>query len=346
MKTSALDYHLPPEFIAQQPTRPRDASRMLVLHRGNGQVEHRTFRDLPAFLRADDVVVLNDTKVLRARLRGRRSPGGGRAEVLLLSHRPDGTWEALVTPGRRIQPGRQIIFGEDELRAEVIARTPSGGRLLRFSPGPAPSTGDGLSAALEGLGEMPLPPYIHAPLADAEDYQTVYARVPGASAAPTAGLHFTSDMLAALRERVEAVTSLTLHIGVGTFRPIRTDEIEDHTMHVECYTIPKAAADLATKALTEGRRVVAVGTSTARALEAATADGVIRAGAGETDLFIRPGYRFQTVGALLTNFHLPRSTVLLLVCAFADPDRVLQAYREAIALQYRFLSFGDAMLVI
>jgi S-adenosylmethionine:tRNA ribosyltransferase-isomerase len=346
MHISAFDYDLPPELIAQQPARPRDASRMLVLHRPSGRIEHRSFRDLPTFLRSDDMVVLNDTRVIRARLRGRRHPGGGKAEVLLLSSRADGLWEALVTPGRRIPPGRQIIFGQDDLRAEVMARTPSGARLLRFSRSSGSLASDEISAALEHLGDMPLPPYIHSPIADEDDYQTVYARVPGASAAPTAGLHFTPNMLAALRARVHAVTSITLHVGVGTFRPIRTDNVEDHTMHAERYAISQSAADLITKALAEGRRVVAIGTSTTRALEAATADGVVRAGHAETHLFIRPGYQFQTVGALLTNFHLPRSTVLVLVCAMADRDQVLRAYREAAALKYRFLSFGDAMLII
>jgi len=346
MHISAFDYDLPPELIAQQPARPRDASRMLVLHRASGEIEHRGFRDLASFLQPDDVVVLNDTRVIRARLRGRREPGGGKAEVLLLSPRTDGLWEALVTPGRRIQPGRRIVFGEDELRAEVVARTPDGGRLVRFSTAGGSSLRNDVSAALERLGEVPLPPYVHTPLAQESDYQTVYAHTPGASAAPTAGLHFTAELLAEVRARVHAVTSLTLHVGMGSFRPIRAENVEDHRMHAEHYGIPESTADLVTKALAEGRRVVAIGTSTARALETAAAEGVVRAGAGETELFIRPGYEFQTIGVLLTNFHLPRSSLLLLVSAFAGRSRVLQAYREAVELRYRFLSFGDAMLIL
>jgi S-adenosylmethionine:tRNA ribosyltransferase-isomerase len=346
MHISAFDYDLPPELIAQEPARPRDASRMLVLHRGGGEIEHRRFGDLPDFLEPDDVVVLNDTRVIRARLRGRREPGGGKAEVLLLSARADGLWEALVTPGRRIQPGREIVFGGDELRAEVVARTPDGGRLLRFRTGSGSSGSNDVPAALERLGEVPLPPYIHAALADEGDYQTIYADAPGASAAPTAGLHFTPRMLAAVRARVQAVAFLTLHVGVGTFRPIHTEEVEDHVMHAERYAISESTAELVTQALGEGRRVVAVGTSTARALEAATAGGAVGAGGGETDLFIRPGYEFGATGALLTNFHMPRSSLLVLVSAFAGRDEVLRAYREAVTLRYRFLSFGDAMLIL
>ena len=341
MRIADLDYHLPPELIAQEPARPRDSSRMLVLDRTGEEIAHRSFRDLPTRLGSDDVVVFNDTQVIRARLRGRRQPGGGKAEVLLLSERGEGVWEALVTPGRRIPPGREIVFGEGELRAEVIARTSAGGRLLRFS-GP-----EEVPAALARLGEVPLPPYIHQPLQDEADYQTSYARSPGASAAPTAGLHFAPAMLEAVRAQVRAVVFITLHISLSTFRPIRTENVEDHDMHPESYIIPEEAARLVSEARGEGRRVVAIGTSTARALEAATgANGAVAAGAGETDLFIRAGYRFQTVGALLTNFHLPRSTLLLLVYAFAGRNLVVRAYQEAVERRYRFLSFGDAMLIL
>ncbi len=347
MHISPFDYYLPPELIAQQPARPRDASQMLVLHRATGRIEHRTFRDLPAFLQPDDVVVLNDTRVIRARLRGRRQPGGGRADVLLLSPRGKSLWEALVTPGRRIQPGRRIVFGDGELMAEVLARTPAGGIILRFSQGDgSPSGADDLSVALARLGEMPLPPYIHRAIADEDDYQTVYADVPGASAAPTAGLHFTPNILAAIRAKVHAVASVTLHVGLGSFRPIHTENVDDHQMHAERCLISQSAADLLTKALADGRRIVAVGTSTARALETAADHGAIRARDADTDLFIRPGHQFQAVHALLTNFHMPRSTLLLLVCAFADPEHVLRAYNEAVARKYRFFSFGDAMLVL
>jgi S-adenosylmethionine:tRNA ribosyltransferase-isomerase len=341
MRVEDLDYDLPSELIAQEPVRPRNSSRMLVLHRSSGQIEHRVFQDFPRYLAAGDVVVLNDTKVIRARLRGRREPGGGRAEVLLLSERQDGLWEALVTPGRRIAVGRRLTFGEDALQAEVVGRTEEGTRLLRFS-----SERD-LGALVAAIGEVPTPPYIHRKLDDPGHYQTVYARAPGASAAPTAGLHFTDDTLRAVRERVQAVVYITLHVGLGTFRPIHTDRVENHHMHAESYAIAERAAQTVSEALSEGRRVVAVGTSTARALETvATDDGRVRAGAGSTDLFIVPGYRFRAAGALLTNFHMPRSTLLALVCAFASREQILRAYGEAVEEKYRFLSFGDAMLIL
>jgi S-adenosylmethionine:tRNA ribosyltransferase-isomerase len=341
MLVEDLDYDLPSELIAQEPVRPRDASRMLVLHRRSGNIEHRVFRDFPEYLCPEDVVVLNDTRVIRARLRGRREPGGGKADVLLLSERDDGLWEALVTPGRRISVGRDLTFGVSDLRAEVVGRTPTGGRLLRFR-----SSGD-LNAALSAAGEMPTPPYVHQELKDESDYQTVYAHIPGASAAPTAGLHFSDDALQALRERVRAVAHITLHIGLGTFRPIHTDVVEDHRMHAESFAIPEETARVVTKALAEDNRVVAVGTSTARALETATTDdGKLCAGAGETTLFITPGYAFRAVGALLTNFHMPRSTLLALICSLAQREHVLAAYREAVERRYRFLSFGDAMLIL
>ena len=341
MHIAELDYELPPQLIAQEPARPRDSSRMLVLHRDSGQVEHRHFRSLPDYLSREDVVVLNNTRVIRGRLKGHRQPGGGRAEVLLLSEREEGLWEALVTPGRRIQPGREIVFGAGELRAEVVERTASGGRLVRFFGVPD------VPGALSRLAEVPIPPYVHRPLRHESDYQTVYARVPGASAAPTAGLHFTPETVEAVRRRVHAIVHVTLHVGLGTFRPIRTEKVEDHTMHVERYAIPQQTAEVVTQALEERRRVAVVGTSTGRALEAAAGDnGTLRAGAGETSLFITPGYRFRSVGALLTNFHMPRSTLLAFVCAFATREQIMRAYRQAVEMRYRFLSFGDAMLIL
>ncbi len=340
MKTTNFDYRLPPHLIAQEPIRPRDASRLLVLHRDTGRIEHRRFRDLPAYLLPTDVLIFNETRVIRARLRGVRA-GGGKAEILLLEDQGDGVWEAVVSPGRRLPPGRKIAFPGSELHAEVLEYTPSGGRLIRFSDA------EQAPAMLPSLGEMPLPPYITQPLREEGDYQTVYARRPGSSAAPTAGLHFTEDMLERIRHRVAAIGYLTLHIGLGTFRPIRVEEVEEHDMHEERYAIPDATALLVTRALAEGRRVLAVGTTSARALEAATnARGHTHPGEGRTKLFIRPGYRFKAVRALLTNFHMPRSTLLLLVSAFAGREHVLHAYHEAIAQNYRFLSFGDAMLII
>jgi S-adenosylmethionine:tRNA ribosyltransferase-isomerase len=340
MSVADFAYDLPEELIAQEPARPRDSSRLLVLHRDQGRVEHRRFRDLPQHLTPDDLVVFNDTRVMRARLRGRRS-GGGRAEVLLLEDRGAGVWEAVVSPGRRLPPGSEIVFGEGELRAEVLERTAGGGRLVRFL-----AKGD-VAAAMARLAEVPLPPYVHKPLQDEADYQTVYARELGASAAPTAGLHFSQELLQEVWARVSAVAQLTLHVGLGTFRPMHTERIEDHQMHRERFQIPERSATLASQAVAEGRRVVAVGTSTARALEAAADEaGQVAAGAGETDLFIRPGYRFRVVGALLTNFHMPRSTLLVMVCAFAGRELVLRAYEGAVARRYRFLSFGDAMLIV
>jgi len=341
MHTSELDYHLPAALIAQHPARPRDASRMLVLHRNTGVIEHRQFRELPTYLAADDIVVLNNTRVMRARLKGRREPGGGKAEVLLLGDRGGGVWEALVTPGRRVPVGRRIAFGDGALIAEVVERTPSGGRLLRFTGA------EDVMAAISRHGEVPTPPYVHEALEQESDYQTVYAEVPGASAAPTAGLHFAPQILEQVRARAGDVVFLTLHVGLGTFRPIHSQVVEDHDLHAEWYEVPEVTAAVVSQALTDGRRVVAVGTSTARALEAACDDrGRLRAGAAETELFIVPGYRFRAVRALLTNFHMPRSTLLALVSAFASREQIMRAYREAVEMRYRFLSFGDAMLIV
>lgn len=343
MNISHFDYHLPQELIAQEPARPRDASRLLVLHKATGETEHRRFRDLPDYLRGEDVVVFNDTRVIRARLRGRRVPGGGRAELLLLQDRGEGVWEALATPGRRLPPGRRIVFGQGELEAEVLERTPSGGRLVKFTR-PGGSAGD-LAEMIRRVGEVPLPPYITRPVEDESDYQTVFARRPGAAAAPTAGLHFSREMVEAVRERVTAMASVTLHIGVGTFRPVHVERVEEHVMHEESYAIPEETSAMVNRALEEGRRVVAVGTSTVRALEAAAEGGRVRPGQGVTGLFIVPGHRFRVVSALLTNFHLPRSTLLLMVCAFAGRENIMRAYQEAMERRYRFLSFGDAMFI-
>ncbi len=349
MHISELDYDLPTELIAQHPARPRDSSRMLVLHRASGEIEHRQFCNLPSYLNAADIVVLNDTRVIRARLTGRREPGGGKAEALLLAERGDMTWEALVTPGRRMPVGRRIVFGEGELTAEVVARTPSGGRLLQFSGA------DDVMAAAAQIGEVPTPPYIRHPVEQESDYQTVYAETPGAAAAPTAGLHFTQQILEQVEARVLRVVRLTLHIGLGTFRPIHAEIVEEHDMHAEWYEIPEETAQVVSQGLAEGHRIIAVGTSTARALEASirsrgegvcSCPTVVRSGPAETNLFILPGYGFRVLGALLTNFHMPRSTLLALICAFTGREAVMRAYREAVEMQYRFLSFGDAMLIL
>lgn len=341
MRVSDFDYELPEDLIAQQPVEPRDAARLLVVDRETGRLEHRRFRDLPRYLTAGDVLVLNDTRVIPARLFGLKEPTGGRVEVLLLERREPDVWEALVRPGRRVPAGSRVAFGQGGLRAVVLDRTEAGGRLLRFEP-----AGE-LDRRLGELGQMPLPPYIRAPLSDPERYQTVYARQEGSAAAPTAGLHFTPALLRQVADHGVQVAYLTLHVGLGTFRPVQVERIEEHTMHAEYYAVPEATAAAVNKARRDGRRVVAVGTTVARTLEAAAGDdGAVRAGEGRTDLFIYPGYRWKVVDGLVTNFHLPRSTLLMLVSAFLGRERTLAAYEEAVRQRYRFFSFGDAMLIL
>jgi len=341
LRVSDFDYELPEDLIAQQPVEPRDAARLLVVDRETGRLEHRRFRDLPRYLTAGDVLVLNDTRVIPARLFGLKEPTGGRVEVLLLERREPDVWEALVRPGRRVPAGSRVAFGQGGLRAVVLDRTEAGGRLLRFEP-----AGE-LDRRLGELGQMPLPPYIRAPLSDPERYQTVYARQEGSAAAPTAGLHFTPALLRQVADHGVQVAYLTLHVGLGTFRPVQVERIEEHTMHAEYYAVPEATAAAVNKARRDGRRVVAVGTTVARTLEAAAGDdGAVRAGEGRTDLFIYPGYRWKVVDGLVTNFHLPRSTLLMLVSAFLGRERTLAAYEEAVRQRYRFFSFGDAMLIL
>ncbi len=357
-----FDYHLPPELIAQEPLPDRAASRLLHLQRGDGELHDRHFREFPDLLQTSDLVVFNNTRVFPARLYGRRSgaraqpvspknPAAhnflqGRVEVLLTkqvagAETPE--WEALVHPGRKIGVGERLFFGEhDELQAEVVARGGFGERRLRFAPVPD------FFAAVERLGHTPLPPYIDRPdqPADRERYQTVYARERGSVAAPTAGLHFTPEILERLRQRGIETAEITLHVGLGTFQPVHAERVEDHPIHREWYRISEAAAQALNRALAEGRRLVAVGTTTVRTLEhAATAGREICAGAKEADLFIYPGYQFRVVGALLTNFHLPKSTLLMLVSAFAGRERVLAAYEHAVRERYRFYSYGDCMLI-
>ena len=346
MEVQRFDYLLPQELIAQSPAEPRDSSRLLVLHRESGRMEHRIFRDVVEYARAGDVLVLNDTRVRRARLRGRRLPGGGRVEVLLLHPepgRPAATWRALVRPGRKVLPGQVLELAQGELLARVLARTGEGGRLLQLeSP-----TGRPVEQILQQRGELPLPPYIRRPPSDPERYQTVYARVEGSAAAPTAGLHFTPALLEELKRRGVTLTFVTLHVGAGTFRPVRVQHVEEHRMHPEYYTLPAETARAVEQARARGGRVWAVGTTVVRALESAAApDGSVRAGSGWTELFIYPGYVFRVVDVLVTNFHLPRSTLLMLVCAFGGTERVLAAYRTAVEMKYRFYSFGDAMLIL
>lgn len=337
-RTDAYDYALPRELIAQRPSEKRDGSRLLIVPR-EGVLRHRLFSEIRGELRTGDLLVANDARVLRARLRASRS-GGGAAEVLLL-HPADeaGSWEALVRPGRRIRPGDVLILADDA-KIEIGDRTPGGGRIVRFA-------GISADAAMRRFGSLPLPPYITDPPADADErYQTVYARKAAAAAAPTAGLHFTEELLEQLRADGVDWATLTLDVGAGTFAPVAADDIRDHVMHRERYEIPASTAHAINNARAQGRRIVAVGTTSLRALESAVDEGgLIADGAGTTGIFIYPPFAFRAVDALITNFHLPRSTLLMLVCAFAGRERMLAAYNSAVAERYRFFSFGDAMFI-
>lgn len=341
MHVRDFDYHLPPERIAQTPVEPRDAARLLVLRRDQPELEHRIFRDLPLYLRPGDALVLNDTKVMPARLVGERAGSGGRVEFLLLKRLGQDTWETLVKPGRKARPGATVVFGGGRLEATVLDTTAAGGRIVAFRY-------NGLfEQVLEELGRMPLPPYITAELSDPDRYQTVYAREWGSAAAPTAGLHFTPGLLERIRNQGVQVVFLTLHVGLGTFRPVQVEEVEAHRMHAEYYEVTPAAAAALNGARAAGARIIPVGTTALRTLESVTTPaGVVEPGSGWTDIFIYPGYRFRATDALVTNFHLPRSTLLMLVSALAGRERILAAYAEAIRHGYRFFSFGDAMLIL
>ena len=340
MKTSDFYYDLPPELIAQTPLEKRDESRLLCLDKATGEWSHHHFYELPDFLRAGDCLILNNSRVLPARLLGRRLPGGGACEVLLLQDKGDKVWECLVRPGKHLREGARVSFGDGELTAEIAEVLPDGNRLVRFD-----YNGIFLEV-LERLGKMPLPPYIKEELQDQERYQTVYSKVNGSAAAPTAGLHFTPELL----ERVQAigvkVGYVTLHVGLGTFRPVKEDEITDHTMHSEYCVIPQETADLINETKKNGGRVICVGTTSCRTIESQAAeDGTMRASAGWTDIFIYPGYKFKVLDALVTNFHLPESTLIMLVSALAGREHVLAAYQQAVEERYRFFSFGDAMFI-
>lgn len=337
MNVQDFNYDLPPELIAQTPVEPRDTSRLLTLDRHTGETRQGTFRDILAEVRPGDVWVFNNTRVIPARLYGHKETGA-RVEVLLLHALGDDRWEVLVRPGKKALPGTVLYFAE-HLSCTVEERTDFGGRVVRFS-----HTGD-FYAALDALGEMPLPPYIHERLRDRERYQTVYAAERGSAAAPTAGLHFTPAVLQELQERGATLQYVTLHVGLGTFRPVSAERVEDHHMHAESYFVSEATAAAVQAAKEEGRRVVAVGTTSVRTLESAGASGRLLAGGGSTELFIYPGYTFRMVDAMLTNFHLPQSTLLMMISAFAGREHVLCAYREAVEARYRFFSFGDAMWI-
>lgn len=340
MNVAEFDYDLPQALIAQTPCARRDASRLLVLDRQTGVLAHRRFYEVGAYLRPGDVLIFNDTRVIPARLVGAKAETGGKVEVFLLRRKEGDAWEALVKPGKKARPGTVIAFGES-LRCEVLAPTEFGGRIVRFSY-------EGIfEEILDRLGQTPLPPYIKETLADKERYQTVYARERGSAAAPTAGLHFTQALLGDLKAAGVELGFLTLHVGLGTFRPVQVEEIESHVMHSEYYQVPPETAALVNAAKAKGRRVVAVGTTAIRTLEsAAQTGGGIAAASGWTDIFIYPGYDFKVVDAMLTNFHLPKSTLLMLISAFAGREKILAAYEAAIAERYRFFSFGDAMLIV
>ena len=340
MKTSDFYYDLPEELIAQTPLEQRDTSRLMTLDRETGEVEHHHFYDLLDYLNPGDCLILNNSRVLPARLLGQRLPGGGACEVLLLIDRGDKTWECLVRPGRKMRTGAKLSFGNGELTAEVVGEVEGGNRLVRFN-----YKGIFLEV-LEQLGKMPLPPYIKAELQDRERYQTVYSKVVGSAAAPTAGLHFTPELLEKIEAKGVGIGYVTLHVGLGTFRPVKEDEITEHEMHSEYCTIPQETADLINWTKANGGRVICVGTTSCRTLESwSNEDGTMEATAGWTNIYIYPCYRFKVMDALVTNFHLPESTLIMLVSAFAGRENVLGAYEEAVKERYRFFSFGDAMFL-
>ena len=337
MLVTDFDYDLPQELIAQHPMEPRDHSRLLVVDKKTGEIEHKHFYDLVNYLKPGDVLVFNDTRVIPARLYGTKDTGA-HVEVFLLTRRDATDWEVLVRPGKKLQVGAKINFS-DELSCEVIEHTDFGGRVVRFKY-------DGIfEEILDRLGETPLPPYITAPLEDKERYQTVYNRERGSAAAPTAGLHFTKELLQKIKDIGCEEVFVTLHVGLGTFRPVSEAKIEDHKMHKEFYTVSQEAADAVNKAKAEGRRIIAVGTTAVRTLEAAGADGQLHAGSSWTNIFIYPGYKFRLVDDLVTNFHLPQSTLLMLVSTLSTREIMLQTYKKAVEEKYRFFSFGDAMFI-
>jgi S-adenosylmethionine:tRNA ribosyltransferase-isomerase len=340
MKKSDFWFDLPPELIAQTPAEKRDMSRLMRLDRKTGETAHYIFHDLPDLLSQGDCLVINDTRVLPARLLGRRTTGGA-VELVLLRDLGGGRWECLSRPGKKTRPGAHLEFGDGALEAVVEDVLEGGNRLVRFEY-------EGIFLeVLERLGKMPLPPYITRELEDAERYQTVYSRVPGSAAAPTAGLHFTEELLDTLRQKGIIITAITLHVGLGTFRPVKTENIEDHVMHAEYCEISEEAAVTINAARERGGRIIAVGTTSCRTLESrAEEDGTIRPYAGFTNAFIYPGYRFKCIDGLITNFHLPESTLIMLVSALAGRENVLRGYAEAVEKRYRFFSFGDAMLII
>ena len=333
-----FDYELPEELIAQTPIEPRNASRLMVLNKNSETIEHHHFYELQKFLKAGDTLIFNDTRVIPARLIGHRE-SGGKVEVLLLRRIEGNKWETLVKPGKKAVVGNRIKFGE-ELNCKVIDNTDFGGRIVEFEY-------EGIfEEILDRLGETPLPPYIHEKLEDGERYQTVYNRERGSAAAPTAGLHFTEEQMKELEESGINLGYITLHVGLGTFRPVKVENIEEHEMHEEFYTIPQKTVDLIRRTKESGGRVIAVGTTSIRALESAAESGKLQAKTGATKIFIYPGYQFKVIDGIITNFHLPKSTLIMLISAFAGRDFILRAYNEAVKERYRFFSFGDAMIIM
>ena len=340
LKKSDFYFELPKELIAQDPLEDRSASRLLHLDKLTGSVDHHVFKEVPEFLKPGDCLVLNNTKVIPARLLGEREGTGGHVEVLLLARKDKDVWETLVKPGKKCKPGAKLTFGDGILKAEVLETVEEGNRLVRF-------TYDGIwEEVLDRLGEMPLPPYITHKLRDKNRYQTVYAKYEGSAAAPTAGLHFTKELLEEIQKKGVSVVYVTLHVGLGTFRPVKEENVLEHHMHSEWYQVSEEAARCINETKAAGGRVICVGTTSCRTVESASGDdGIVRAGSGDTQIFIYPGYRFKVLDGLITNFHLPESTLVMLVSALAGREHVLAAYEEAIRERYRFFSFGDAMFI-
>ncbi len=340
MNVSEFDFELPQELIAQDPLEERSSSRLLVLHKDTGKTEHKRFRDLKSYLRKGDCLVINDTKVIPARLHGVREETGANIEVLLLKRREKDVWETLVKPGKKARPGTRLSFGNGLLRGTVTDVVEDGNRLIRFSY-------EGIfEEILDQLGQMPLPPYITHELKDKPRYQTVYAKHDGSAAAPTAGLHFTKELLKEIEDMGVVIAHVTLHVGLGTFRPVKAENILDHHMHSEFYMVEEEEAEKINRAKRAGGRIICVGTTSCRTVESAAGeDGILKPGSGWTDIFIYPGYRFRILDCLVTNFHLPESTLVMLVSALAGREQVLSAYEEAVREKYRFFSFGDAMYI-
>lgn len=340
LKKSDFYFDLPEELIAQDPLEDRSSSRLLVLDKETGETSHHIFKEVINYLNPGDCLVLNNTKVIPARLIGHKEDTGAAIEVLLLKRKENDIWETLVKPGKKCKPGTKIVFGEGHLHATVLETVEDGNRLIRFSY-------EGIfEEILDRLGEMPLPPYITHKLQDKNRYQTVYAKYEGSAAAPTAGLHFTKELLQQIEEKGIDIAYVTLHVGLGTFRPVKVDNILEHHMHSEFYQVTKEAADKINKAKREGHRVICVGTTSCRTVEsAADENGMVKEGCDNTEIFIYPGYKFKVLDALITNFHLPESTLVMLVSALAGREHILSAYEEAIREKYRFFSFGDAMLI-